>query len=87
MALLHIYNHILTFTKFATYSASVVKSNFGNFVGINPSMPPRKRPQISFRLTLPPTLVAGIVKEQVKSFVTGLYPAADEVLDGGVDGR
>jgi len=26
----------LTFTKLATYSASVVKSNFGNFGGVNP---------------------------------------------------
>jgi len=25
---LHVYNHILTFTKLAAYSASVVKSNF-----------------------------------------------------------
>ena len=29
--MLNVYNHILTFTKLATYSASVVKSNFGNF--------------------------------------------------------
>jgi len=33
---LHVYNHILTFTKLAAHSASVVKSNFGNFGSINP---------------------------------------------------
>jgi len=38
-ALLHVYNQILTFTKLATYSASTVKSNFGNFEGINPFIP------------------------------------------------
>jgi len=31
-AVLHVFNHILTFAKLATYSASVVKSNFGNFI-------------------------------------------------------
>jgi len=39
MALLHADDDILTFTKLATYSASVVKSNFGNIWGrrgINP---------------------------------------------------
>ena len=33
---MHVYNHILTFTKLAAHSASVVKSNFGNFGSINP---------------------------------------------------
>jgi len=41
---MHVYNHILTFTKLATYSASVVKSSFGNFGGINPFIPPWIRP-------------------------------------------
>jgi len=31
---------MLTFTKFETYSASVVKSKVGNFGGINPFIPP-----------------------------------------------
>jgi len=31
------YNHTVTFTKLATDSASVVRSNFGNFGGINPT--------------------------------------------------
>ena len=30
-ALLYVYNHVLTFTKLATSSASVVKSNLDNF--------------------------------------------------------
>jgi len=30
-----VYNHILTFTKLATYFVSVVKFNFGNFWRIN----------------------------------------------------
>ena len=30
---MHVYNHILAFTKLATYSASVLKSNVGNFEG------------------------------------------------------
>ena len=29
--MLHVYNHTVTFTKLATYPASVVKPNFGNF--------------------------------------------------------
>jgi len=28
---MHVYNHTFTCTKSATYSASLVKSNFGNF--------------------------------------------------------
>jgi len=37
---LHVYNlHILTFTKLATYSASIVKSNFDNFVDVDPFIP------------------------------------------------
>jgi len=32
---MYLYNHILTCTKLATYSASVVKCNFGNFGNIN----------------------------------------------------
>jgi len=32
---LHVYNHILISNKLATYSASVIKSNFDNFGGIN----------------------------------------------------
>ena len=31
--MLNVYNHILTFTKLAAYSVSVVRSNFGNFGG------------------------------------------------------
>jgi len=33
---MHVYNHILTFTKLATYSASVVKTSFW---GLNPVIP------------------------------------------------
>jgi len=40
IALLHVYNHILTFTKLATYFASVAKSNVGNYGCINPFIPP-----------------------------------------------
>jgi len=39
-ALLHVYNHILTFTKSATYFALAIKSNFGNYWGINPFISP-----------------------------------------------
>jgi len=38
---LQVYNHVLTFAKLATYSALVVKYNFG---GINPLIPPSVRP-------------------------------------------
>jgi len=46
---MHVYSHILTFTKLSTYSASIIKSNFDNFVGINtfynnPFIPPWVRP-------------------------------------------
>jgi len=37
---LHYDNYTLALTKFTTYSASVVKSNFGNFGGINPFTAP-----------------------------------------------
>jgi len=37
--MLHDYRNIMTFAQFTTYSASVVKSNFGNFGGINPFYP------------------------------------------------
>jgi len=45
-AVLRVYNHILTFTKLATYSASVVKSNFGKFGSINPFISPGYAPAI-----------------------------------------
>ena len=41
IARLHVYNHVLTFAKLATYSALVVKCNFG---GINPLTLPSVRP-------------------------------------------
>ena len=42
--LLHIYNNIVTFTNLSTYSASVVRCNFGNFGGINFIISPLVRP-------------------------------------------
>ena len=42
-ALLHVYNHILTFAKLATYSASILSPNFGNFRDINHFIPARVR--------------------------------------------
>jgi len=36
---LRVCKHTLTFTKLATYSASVVRSSFGNFGRINPVIP------------------------------------------------
>jgi len=39
-----LYNHILTFTKLAAYSASVVKSNLGNFLDINSLINPLGTP-------------------------------------------
>ena len=37
-----VYNYTVIFTKLSTYSASVLKSNFGNFggIGLNPFKPP-----------------------------------------------
>jgi len=71
---MHVYNHILTFTKLTTYSALVVKSNFENFGGTNPFIPlwvPRVRPcliclpfagewRLSMRQTLPVVIVNAV---------------------------